>query len=202
MSRWKRAFSITVCVLLTATAAAVSLPAPSANAWYSYGCKWNHNTVTYSGSTLPATYSAQANNAASAWNGVTSPAKFSSSSSPDFRIYSGGYGSTGWSGYTSPTGSPGIDAWCSGGIWGTGAIAVYLNTSYLGSYAASEVKSVIAHEMGHVYGLAHNNATSNCAGGHYPSWLMYYSDYRFIGNGCGPIYGPKTDDANGVNALY
>ena len=66
---------------------------------------------------------------------------------------------------------------------------VYLNYYYTAHYSANTNKGIAAHELGHAMGLAH---TSGCV-------LM--TPYTTTRNSCG-IYGPVTDDVNGINALY
>jgi predicted Zn-dependent protease len=64
-----------------------------------------------------------------------------------------------------------------------------LNYHFTRSDSASTIKGIAAHELGHAIGLAH---TSGCV-------LM--TPYTSTRNSCG-IYGPVSDDINGVNSLY
>ncbi len=56
----------------------------------------------------------------------------------------------------------------------------------------THLQSVLAHELGHTLGLAHENDWGAIV-------LMYWTDASFLD--CG-IYEPTTDDLNGVDDIY
>lgn len=69
-------------------------------------------------------------------------------------VYSGAYGSTGWTGEASW----GTDS--TGDYDNTANVTVKLNDSYPGT--ASERRNTTCHELGHALGLNHNTSTTSC----------------------------------------
>jgi hypothetical protein len=67
---------------------------------------------------------------------------------------------------------------------------LYLNYAFTKDYPGPEIQSVAAHELGHLAGLAHS---SGC--------VLMNPDTGIRWESCG-INLPRTDDVNGVNALY
>lgn len=173
---------------LAATVCAVSvliLPmAPEARAYATEGCRWRSGGVTYQNHMTGGAVTPSANALAN-WTNAT-VITFIAQSNPDFSMNNGGYGATGWSGLTTYR--------CSGGYFLKGTL-VQMNSYYTSAYTANKKQSVIAHELGHVIGLAHRS-TSGCSG----RSLMYpYDDGRY--DSCG-IYKVQPDDASGAAAIY
>lgn len=178
--------------------------AQPAAAWNRLNCQWSSADIRFENTGATSTWSSASNAGIGAWNAAAVPINFGYAlTGYNFKIYGGSYGNVGWSGYTSPTGHRGTNATCTNGRWAVGGIAVYLNSTTTTTYSAFRRKSVVAHELGHVLGLAHNNASFACAGGAV-GWkqLMFYSDARSSGNSCGNIDTPQSDDTAGVNVLY
>lgn len=65
-----------------------------------------------------------------------------------------------------------------------------LNYCYTQYYSAGEIQSVATHELGHVAGLGHSNGCVIMVGDTYTRWTV-----------CG-VDTPRTDDVNGINAMY
>jgi hypothetical protein len=66
---------------------------------------------------------------------------------------------------------------------------VWLNWHYLQSASANARRSVAGHEWGHVFGLNHESTKGSDV-------LMNVGRNRDV------TYTPKTDDINGIKALY
>jgi hypothetical protein len=130
----------------------------------------------------------------------------------NFFAYDENRGTVGWSGVFRRTGTVdtnpavlGSVSCTSGGKWVSQKVELIINRAYLSGYTSSERQGVAAHEFGHSFGLAHNNATnSGCptlAGHSKALYLMYWHDDRFTST-CATLYAPRFDDVDGVNALY
>lgn len=97
--------------------------------------------------------------------------------------------------YNSSVGWDGITYWGTHGCgflwWGTcfSYANVYLNYYYTRNYSSSSTQGVAAHELGHAIGLAHTNG------------CVLMTPNTGDRNNCG-IYGPVSDDVNGINSLY
>ncbi|MBD3389126.1 MAG: matrixin family metalloprotease [Candidatus Altiarchaeales archaeon] len=74
------------------------------------------------------------------------------------------------------------------GIWDGNEVQIDFNTRIMADYTAYEKKLTAEHEIGHAYGLDHE---SGCV-------LMNGSEDYFW---CGGTF-PKSDDVNGVEAIY
>ncbi|WP_354004704.1 matrixin family metalloprotease [Ruania suaedae] len=164
--------------ILSTVALAVGLLAvgsPPASAWTSNGCTWESTTIRYNISSGSwATAVAQ-------WNAAAVPTYFDySTSSARVGLGTANNSSVSWDGLTGLT--------CSGGTT-TYATAV-INGAYTDSYSNYKLRSVTAHELGHVLGL---DETSGCRLMH-PTTEVRYSS-------CG-ISSPGSDEVNGINALY
>jgi hypothetical protein len=115
--------------------------------------------------------------------------------------YSDHYGATGWSAISDHYDAVGEAAapCMATGRWNYTKIAVLVNDTYLSN--DSQRRMVAVHELGHFLGLAHNNSTNPCpTTGVRVNAIMFWSDSRASGD-C-PVSTPKTDDRNGINALY
>lgn len=199
--RRRRYWSLGVVTSVLVGLSAVASPA--AQAYNLLGCKWNGSSISYN-TAAAVGYASNVTSAAVNWNAVTTHDFISTSSTTGayVRAAAANYGNTGWSGYSSPWGSPGTNLSCSGGTY-SGQKGLYLNGTYLSAYTSAKRTAVAAHEFGHLAGLAHNNAVATCSGGQQGArWLMFSTDGRFNNNPCGAVLGPESDDINGFNAIY
>ncbi|MBN1683690.1 matrixin family metalloprotease [Candidatus Bathyarchaeota archaeon] len=90
------------------------------------------------------------------------------------------FGETGWSGIFIAWETEGYNyLYC----------YIFINTYEIMYYSNDEIKSVIAHEFGHCWGLAHV----------YTNNLMNPSDFDRFSN---YVYSPKDDDVDGVGSIY
>lgn len=147
------------------------------------GCKYKTMPVAYGNSGSGDYYSAF-NAAANSWTNTPT----------NVWLQLGGANST-LQLFTENDGNTGHDGWstydCVGGYMLDGRAAS--NTNYTNGYNFWGKQQVMAHEVGHLLGLAHNNPAL-CS---VP--IMYYSSARYFT--CGFIL-PQQDDINGVKSLY
>lgn len=187
--------------------------APSGSAWSSLGCKWSVKNIPYSTSSSHPWYST-ITAGASKWSNLD--AKFSLNNNTGghmFTVVSEARGNTvTWSGVfrrlsTVESNPAASTTSCKNGKWVSNQVQIAINHTLMESlnYKTAWRKGVVAHEFGHAFGLAHNNATEGgcptALGKSKALYLMYYSDTRFTST-CATITGPKSDDKDGVNALY
>ncbi len=192
--RRRRLASLFAAAAVTAVVVPV-VGASSAEAYTYTGCRWASGRVTLR-NTSSANYSGATDAAMNAWNGGTKSGVYFAKVGGAANVVTDDYnlGNVGFDGGTYNATS------CPGGYLdnnGTQVVSRY-NTFYTGGYNVSQRTSVMAHELGHVYGLNHSDdgAVPPCA----QTKLMFRSsDHRTIE--CA-IYGPRTDDLNGVNARY
>jgi hypothetical protein len=139
-----------------------------------------------------AGYTTLSPNAAADWNARVNHARF-------VRVHPGGEVSAGEvnngnNGYPGITSFPGG---CTNGYFGSGMNSTNsrLNTYYGDANPGNYRYYVMEHELGHALGLDHNTSHGSCA----TTYLMYPTVDPYYN--CG-FYQPKSDDINGVNALY
>ena len=160
----------------------------AANAYSLTGCRFPSTTIKYLVSGQPSS-GYDLTGARNDWTNNTDIAGWTSSASAgraDFRF--GSYGNLGWSGATD------VDT-CPGSKYISKTVQIRINRTYTDGYAANDRKGVMAHEIGHAIGLKHNNTNSPCGS----VQLMNGSDSQR--KACG-VYGTRSDDRNGANALY
>lgn len=164
------------------------MAAPSAHAWNSLGCKWNHKKIHYY-VPAPLLSSPIWTGAAAGWAGLDATLTYTSSNVDYYATNENRGNTVTWTGVTRSKGTIQTPPPCSGGYWTSGKMEVVINWSYVEKlgYGDPKKKMVAAHEMGHAFGLAH---TPN-----HPEWLMYNYDTR-------TTKVPAANDRSGVNALY
>lgn len=180
----RRTRSVARILLVALLSAGVGVVAGTSAAAYNLtGCRYDPatiNPISYKFQSVSATYQSAFNGARNLWNVTSAPGSFSNttSNSRDIDVFDASYTSGNW-------------AWvnwtCSGGEYTPNRTFVYLNTRTMNGLSASEKSRVMAHELGHSYGLAH---TSGCR-------LMTQGSLKFT---CGSM--PTSDDVDGVHAIY
>jgi hypothetical protein len=177
------AAAVTLVLVLSAPAFAYHLEGPCWSNQRSSGCCATF--YTQYASTFYSGDKAGFDNARSAWNGSSANVLFYSGSSP-ITVDDTDNASVSWDGITN-------HHWTACGfLWLSRCFDyahVLLNYHFTKNDSASTTKGIAAHELGHAIGLDH---TSGCV-------LM--TPYTSTRNSCG-IYGPVSDDINGVNSLY
>lgn len=157
-----------------------------ASAYSLEGARW-HGTPTsgccatihvqYSSAWYPGD-SAAFDNARSAWNG--SPANvLLDNHSGALTVDDTSDSSVGWDGITNYSYSSGSFNYAH----------VLLNYYYTSGYSSATKQGVAAHELGHAMGLGHTNG------------CVLMTPNTPTRNSCG-IYGPTSDEVNGINSLY
>lgn len=171
-------------VALAAAAAAVLgivgalVGATAANAYTWSGCRWFASSLNITHWTSGLYYTASSQ-AAAQWSSATDLTLTEASTTTAYTI--GTNHNTG-----AAVGT--IDRECSG-IGQILSVHIYSNTYYLASDTAFAKRAVVAHEMGHGFGLTHTNAAV----------LMYptLAGLKQMG-----INTAQPDDIAGVNANY
>ncbi len=175
----RRAISAVATLAIAAgVLVAATLPA---EAYATNGCTWSSATLNVRNQMPSGTYSTVAVDSISAWSTSTdvnlSP---TTSTSAAWSIKTYDQGANGYSGYSYWT--------CLLGHF-TNAQAT-LNPYYTDGYSTSKKRAVAVHELGHTLGLAHASGAvimNSCPG-------CMWDSYAF--------WTPRTDDRNGINALY
>jgi len=158
------------------------------------GCRWSGSepAIGYRFSYVEWDYQSATGQADLAWDATAANGYFyqtSSTSDDDVVVYDDDYGANSYV------------AWVAGGcdsnhIW-YDPLYLRWNQHYMDSETAQAKKAVGVHELGHVYGLWHNQ-TSGCVGSQ--AGLMYDPALTKYAN-CGWTT-PTSDDVSGVQAIY
>lgn len=127
---------------------------------------------------------------ASSWRSKTTEAQilhYSSNPGTGYNVYmsAGNISGVGWDGLTQTSYQSGYVV----------SQTVTLNMSKTSTWNNDgAIKSVVVHEMGHVFGLKDNGTTKTIMNGYTFGTNSRYGGYR--------LTVPQTDDVNGVNAKY
>lgn len=186
--RWQNLVrrSIAPLVLCVAPLALASFTASPADAYAFNGCRWNHRSIRFYVPSPLLSYPAWTSGA-NTWSGLH--AKYVlTGNNPDVRGTNENRGNTVvWNGVTRRSGTVQDPPSCPKGFFVSGRVEVVINWPRVSNYSRSKQRMVAAHELGHVFGLAHTPA--------HPEWLMYPSDQR-------TVLVPQHNDKAGVNARY
>ena len=178
----KKLFVSVVCLI-------VILSVPGVSYAVSLGGRWQSNP-TYNSSGL--VMQAQVNSAIQDWNSALSSVdssitiSYSTAASATLGITENFFGYTGW----NAMGTPGPDPYS-----GTYTYAgISLNRTYMDGFSNTKRRAIIAHEVGHILGLAHYNSSS-------PRSLMYYAGSSVYFDDWG-IYSPQAFDVSELGLIY
>ncbi len=163
--------------------------APSVAAFHTLGGKWSSvYNLPYWYYTSVAVDRTAYGSAIGDWNGTATPIWMVSAGHVDYEdvgLFSTTNSGVGWDGLTflSPSNSANPYTYAQ----------VTLNNYYTGAYSAAQRRSVAGHELGHVFGLAHESGSvlmNPYTCGANSRWCTY------------SINTPTGDDVNGINAIY
>ncbi|WP_405099616.1 matrixin family metalloprotease [Micromonospora sp. NBC_01412] len=188
-----RAAAIVASAALASTAT-LAMTAGPASAYALHGCKVSSTTVQWTDGTGGGAYGTAAQSSASAWQATSTPLLFSKvASGGHVGINIANYGNVSFDGITQKI--SGGDPVCGGGGTWTTKLTATWNTYHANAYSAAKKQSVMAHELGHVLGIAHSGI------GPCISVPLAYptTDIRY--DSC-LINTPKADDIAAANFIY
>jgi hypothetical protein len=195
--RIPRGLSRAAAIVSTAALASVTtlvMTGSPVSAYALHGCKVSSTTVQWTDSTGGGAYGTVAQSSASAWQATPTPLYFSKvASGGHVDINIANYGNVSFDGITQKVGG-GNPVCGGGGTWTTKLTATW-NTHHANGYSAAKKQSVMAHELGHVLGIAHDGI------GPCVSVPLAYPTTNVRYDSC-LINTPKTDDINAANFIY
>ena len=168
------------------TLALLVVIAPPAGAYELMGGKYDDGSIdpiSYRFFSVNSAYETAFKDAEAAWDATSAPGYFQEQSwswDPEINVIDGSYQ------YEWPAAM-----WYTitgDGTWDGNEVQIDFNTRVMDDYTAYEKKLTAEHEIGHAYGLAHE---TGCV-------IMHGAEYYFT---CGGTF-PKSDDVNGVDAIY
>lgn len=164
--------------------------------------KWPTTAIRYAA--FGGSYGSTISSSRNAWNNAQSSATLTAVSpttgNPHFLVRIANYGNALPPGYFRKPGTTAAFPGCTGGNFITGEFEALTNT-YFGT-GAFRLQNTTVHEMGHAFGLAHNNATFTCAQGPGLGYIAIMYSEMTSGIGSCAINTPRSDDVSGVNAIY
>jgi len=186
-----------IFTMVLAIAATLAVTGTPASAYALHNCRVAARSgyiIDWTDSTGGGSYGFVAHNSVMAWHNTATPIVFSKvPSGGHFDIRQGNFGNTGFDGITAA--ESGLFPTCGGnGTWST-KLRAWWNTDYTDSYPSEKKQSVMAHEIGHVLGVAHSGV------GPCVSVPLAYPATSTRWDAC-RIKAPKQDDMNAVNFIY
>ena len=145
-------------LLAVLTIAALLFPAP-ASAYQTLGCQFNSNgSLKWKDATSGSSWATPGQNAISLWDATSSPLALTKvTTGANIAVADGNFGNLGFDGIILDTSQRDPTVYsCSGGTWDT-TIVTWWNRYYADSYTSTKRKSVMVHELGHAFGLAHQS---------------------------------------------
>ena len=165
-------------------------------AFSTLGCQFTTATLKWQDSTSRSSYSTPGAASIAAWDATATPISLTKTTTgANIRVADGNFGNTNYDGITLDTSERDPTVYsCSGGTWDT-TIVTWWNRYYADAYSAAKRQSVMVHELGHAFGLAHSSG-SNCL-----SVPIMQPDTATRWDLC-HWNTPQSDDVNGINFLY
>lgn len=170
-------------VSILIAAIAIVVPASTASAYTTTGCKWGNTTLRINYSYVASQYTTGLSSAKNNYNSSTPVLSLSltTSSGPSWTAATSNYGNTGWEAHANWTCAFGKTSNCS----------MRMNQYYLnGTEPWQRHKVIWAHEMGHCLGLGHVSTVAR---------VMYTSATAAYNAGVRSL---TSDEINGINAIY